>query len=215
MAYVASNFLAPGTATTAPVPVPTGTASGQIAVVGLYVEGSTGAITLPDGTWTQKTDLATSAPAAGRLVVCWKRLTAADAGTWTFTFASSYREAAAGIWSGRIATGDPFTAVSTQETPGVSSITIPALTAAAGDDLVGFATLPGAVDWTPPGTMTEAQDLDTMTMAYQNNLSSGTTGTKVFGASGTEAMKGFIGALTEASSSTNATVTFPQSVVFR
>jgi hypothetical protein len=214
VAYVDSTYLSGGTSTSAAVPVPTSTASGQIAVVWLYIEGSTGAITPPDGTWTQKSDLATGAPTSGRLVTLWKRLTAADSGTWTFTFASSYREAVAGIWSGRIATGDPFGATSTQETPAVNSVTVTGLTAATGDDLVGAACIPAGVSWTPPASMTEGEDSGaaTITLDYQNNLTSGATGNKTFAASGTDAMKGFIGTLTIASSSTDATVTFPQSV---
>ena len=87
MAFRSSSGIAPGNGNNAAVPVPAGAAAGDIAVVAIYKE-STSAITPPAG-FTVKATLATSATARGSLHVYWKRLTAADAGSYTFTWSGS------------------------------------------------------------------------------------------------------------------------------
>lgn len=202
MAYRSSSSISPGaTGDTSAVPVPAGAATNDIAVVGIYIE-NTVAITPPDGTWTQKTDLATGAPASvGRLVVFWKRLTGADSGTWTFTHTASgpYRESAAALFSGRITTGDPFdVAPGTAEAAGpVAAVTVNAITTAtAGDDLVGLATSFTGGAWTPASGLTERVDGGSdITLDTADGVTAGSTGNKTFTTASSGGMKGFLGAL--------------------
>ena len=186
MAYVSSANLTGASATSAAVPVPAGAAAGHIAVVGLYLETSA-ALTPPDGTWTLKADLATGTPSTvGRLAVYWKRLTAADSGTWSWSWTGAgWRIGSSVLFSGRAATGDPFEGTpGTAETTGAGNIVIPAVSpAAAGDDLVAFATNFTGGAWTPGSGLTDA-------------VAAGTTGTKTFTcAGGAAGMKGFLGPL--------------------
>jgi hypothetical protein len=178
MAFRSSSNLAPGNGTSAAVPVPSGAAVNDIAVVGIYKE-STSAITPPSG-FTQKASLTTSAAARGSLVVYWKRLTAADSGTYSFTWSgSTWRGAACGLWSGRTTSGDPFDgAVGTAEsTTSVSTLNVSTSPAAASGDAVGMWTnFNGGASFTPPTNYTEQQDTTVITLDSRDAVASGTTG---------------------------------------
>lgn len=202
MPYIASSNFNPGGAAgaSAAVPVPTGAAAGDIVVVGLYLE-TTDTITLPSG-FTVKSDLqaAGSAFSLGRLVTAWKRLTAADTGTYTFSWTGSVlREAVCGLWRGRITTGDPFsTAPSTNEAAS-NNLTVSGVNALLGDDLVGIATeVQNGFGWTPPSGFTERQDWGgAVTLDTKDNVAAGATGSVTFvnGQSGTSNMKGWLAGL--------------------
>jgi hypothetical protein len=221
VAYRSSTYLTGASSATAAVAVPAGAASGDIAVVGIYTE-STGAITPPAG-FTQKVDLRTGTPSAvGGLVVFWKRLTAADSGTYSFSIATptQWREAACGLFSGRVASGDPFDLTSTNETTGAGNITATAISpAASGDDLIGLATNFTGGAWTPASGLTERQDTGAdATLDTADNVASGTTGNKTFTcAGGSAGMKAFLGALLPVSSSnftqTNTDLSGPTEVL--
>lgn len=106
--YVESSVLVPaGSRTSVAIPVPTGVASGDIVVVGIYKE-NTAAITPPSG-FTLKTSDTTNATTQGALWVYWKRLTAADTGTYSFSWTGAvYAGGHAIAGRGAVATGDPF-----------------------------------------------------------------------------------------------------------
>src|ERR1044072_2362361 len=125
MTFRSSASFAGASVANAAVPVPAGAASGDIAVVGLYME-SAASVTPPSG-FTLKVSLQTSVASRGRLDIFSKRLTTADTGTWSFTFTSTWRAAVSGLWSGRVATGDPFDAPGTAEsTTGVTTLNVAA-----------------------------------------------------------------------------------------
>jgi hypothetical protein len=108
--------------------VPSGTAAGKVAVVVMYLDGAALTVTPPTG----------FAPAPGSPVVLsgssglhslhiwWKRLTAADAGTYDFTWTGSrYREAQVLLYSGVVAAGDAFESPAGTAFEAVSSTTTP------------------------------------------------------------------------------------------
>ena len=181
LAYVVSPFA---------VPVPAGAASGDIAVLGIYLEAS-GTLTLPSG-FTQKYD--SGMIGSVRIVVAWKRLTGADSGTYSSSGSGLAGSAGCTLFSGRIGTGDPFEASSTNNATG-TTVTCAALSpAASGDDLWGGASSFAGGSWTPPSGMTERVDSD-FDQNSADNIAAGSTGTKTFTCSGSGQMIAWLGAL--------------------
>lgn len=209
MAYVNSSSLAGGSAATANVPVPSGTASGQIAEVGIYKENNAAITTVPSG-FTLKTTLNTSASARGSLYVFWKRLTGADSGTWNFAWTgSTFRAAAAALHSGRVASGDPFdgTVGTAESTTSVATLNASTSPAAAAGDAVGFWTdFSGGNAWTQPTNYTERIDVDVITLDTRDNVAAGTTGNVSATANVSGFMKAFLGVLAAASTTNSGTL---------
>jgi hypothetical protein len=211
MAFRSSSSLAGASAANAAVPVPTGAASGDIAVVGIYME-SAATVTPPSG-FTLKSSLQTSVATRGRLDVFWKRLTAADSGTYTFTFTSTFRAAACGLWSGRIASGDPFdgTVGTAESTTTVSTLNVSTSPTGSNGDAVGFWTnFNGGAGFTQPTNYTERVDISVITMDTRDAVASGTTGNVTATATVSDFEKAFLGVLATASSGTTGTVAVTQ-----
>ena len=109
--------------------VPTGVAIGDVLLVGIELE-STAAITPPAG-FTQKQRLDCTGSDAHSHLLFWKRASAADTGTYTFSWTGSVQRAA---WcariSGCVSSGDPFgTPLNTANSNSVGSSTVtPAIT---------------------------------------------------------------------------------------
>lgn len=207
MGFRSSTSIAPGSGTSAAPAVPTGAAVGDVAVVGLYME-SAAAVTPPAG-FTQKADLQTSATARGRLVVFWKRLTAADTGTYTFTWTgATWRGAVCGLWSGRIATGDPFdgTVGTAESTTSVSTLNVSTSPSASNGDAVGMWTnFNGGATWTAPASYTERQDTNVITLDSRDAVASGSTGNVTATSTVSDFMKAFLGVLAVANGDVTAT----------
>lgn len=209
MTYRSSAILTGASAATAAVPVPAGATIGDIAVVGLYME-STAAVTPPAG-FTNKVSLQTSAGTRGRLDVFWKRLTAADTGTYSFSWTgSTWRAAICGLWSGRVATGDPFDNFvlgtgSAESTIGVTTLNVSASPAAASGDALGMWTnFSTSTSWTPPTNYTERQDTAEMTLDTRDAIASGSTGNVTATAVTTDFEKAFLGVLAPAAGGGNS-----------
>jgi hypothetical protein len=204
--FRSSSSLAGASAANAAVPVPTGAAVGDIAVVGIYME-SAATVTPPSG-FTLKSSLQTSVASRGRLDVFWKRLTAADTGTYTFTFTSTFRAAACGLFSGRIASGDPFdgTVGTAESATTVTTLNVSTTPTGSNGDAVGFWTnFNGGAGFTAPTNYTEQVDLSVLTMDTRDAVASGSTGNVTATASITDFMKAFLGVLAVASGSSNWT----------
>jgi hypothetical protein len=210
MAFRSSSQYAPGTnGTSWVVPVPPGAQSGDIVTVGGYKE-NTAAVTPPDGTWTQKAALTTSATARGALHVFWKRLTAADTGSYTFTWSgNTFRAAAAECNSGRIATGDPFdgTVGTAESTTGVTTLNVSTSPTGANGDAVGFWTnFNGGSGFTAPTNYTQQQVAsNVIALESRDAVASGSTGNVTATCTVTDFMKAFLGVLAVASSGTTGT----------
>lgn len=216
MAFRSSSQLVGSNTTSAAVPVPTGAASGDIAVVAIYMESTATITTVPSGFQTPaKADLQTSATSRGRLVVYWKRLTAGDTGTYTFSWSgATWRSAACGLWSGRVASGDPFDGtVGTGESTTTVSASPAVSTTPSGSngDAVFFATdFTGGNSWTPPTNYTERQDNDEITLASRDAVASGSTGSVTATLNVSGFSKAFVGVLAVAASGFTGTAAVTQ-----
>ena len=196
----AITSIAAASGTTANIAVPAGAAALDIAVFGLYLE-ITSAITPPDGTWTNKADLNTSSTTRGRIAVYWKRLTGADSGTYNWSFASSFRAAACGLWTGRATSGDPFdgTPGAQQNTSTSTSANTSTIPAASGGDSVGFwSNFNGGGTFNALTNYVEAFDAGVLCMETRDNTAAGSTGTIGPVHTITDFMKGFLGTLAAA-----------------
>jgi hypothetical protein len=197
--YVESSVLVPaGSRTSVAIPVPTGVASGDIVTVGVYKE-NTAAITAPSG-FTLKTSDTTNATTQGALWVYWKRLTASDSGTYTFSWTgSSFAGGQAIAARGAISTGDPFQGtVSIVRTANNSGATI---STSADSILNGFGIsfvsswATATRTWTAPsGWLREEQTVNMMT-GRQDTTVATTTGTVTWTGNGNDYYQMFLGVL--------------------
>jgi hypothetical protein len=190
VAYVDSTT-GTGNSATPSVAVPTGTAAGQIALLFLTTDSPTTQIDAGDEptgfTVFNQVDMTGD---GGHAAALWKRLTGADAGSYTFgnlSIASEYTLQCI-LFDGRHATDPPVATQNVQNTPQSSPITVTAtgVTAVAGDDLA-WASSPDvtAVDvgngHDAPSGFTEVEDAEgadwtNLSIAYQANVSAGATG---------------------------------------
>lgn len=109
MAFVAgSTRLYQTGQTTSNVTVPAGTAIDQIALVDFWVNPSGITPTPPAGFALHSSVSLAASTRTGTLHRFWKRLSAADSGTYAFTTSSAATQAICTLWSGRITTGSPF-----------------------------------------------------------------------------------------------------------
>ena len=196
MAFRSSSSLAGASSASVAVPVPSGAAVNDIAVVGVYKE-STAAVTPPDGSWTEKATLTTSATTRGGLHVFWKRLTAADSGTWTFTWSGAvFSGAVAGLWSGRAISGDPFdgTPGTAESAVTVTTLNVSASPGNANGDAVGIWTsFNSGATFTAPANYTERQDIgNDLTLDTRDAVVAGSTGSISATSNLTDFMKAFL-----------------------
>jgi fibronectin-binding autotransporter adhesin len=164
MAFRSAGSGVTGTGTSAAVPVPSGVAAFDIIVVGIYIESADATLTPPAG-FTLKHDTGTAnAALRGRLLTFWKRATAGDTGTYSFTWTTSaLYEAVAFAHSGLVRAGDPFEASAIGVSTNASGTTInetAITTETAAADIVSFATnhATNAGAYTAPSGMTGRYD---------------------------------------------------------
>lgn len=107
---VAGTQLTAGSSTTAAVPVPAGVVAGSVILVWMYVE-TTQAVTPPAGfAEAPSSPVVVTGASAHDEHVFWKRATAADSGTYSFTIAAglAWRFAIAARFDGCVTAGSPF-----------------------------------------------------------------------------------------------------------
>lgn len=192
MAYRSSSTNS-GASATPSVGVPAGVQAGDIVIVTINID-ATGAAVDPADLPASFVELAeTDITFDGQTAwVGYKRLTGADAGSYTFGNVNATADwvCQAYAFSGRHATNPPVvstTAVLNTGGGGTSvSVTANGVTAVAGDDLLWICSpdvnATGAGNGTtPPATFTEAQDAENLwansSGAYKDNVSAGATGT--------------------------------------
>jgi hypothetical protein len=219
-----------GSSTTPSTAVPTGVAIGDIVVLACELDSATITFT---GKWptgfTQLVGVAGTKDGA-QFGIAWKRLTAADTGSYTLTALSASIEWAitAIPLTGRHATNAPvISANSLDNTGSVSPLTVTAnsVTATAGDDLL-FISIPDVVvsgagnghgTWAAPFTTGEIVDLEStggwcnIGVAKAENVAAGATGTKTVTFTLTSSSAGsgswLLAVPAAAAGGTNATVT--------
>lgn len=205
MAFRSSSIISGADGVDAAVPVPAGVAAGDIVEVFLYKE-DTGAVTPPAG-FTQKAAVTSgNASQVYGFYLFWKRLTAADTGTYVFTWtATVWREAIAVAHSGRVATGDPYDGTQSGgtndvatafSTTNVTVLNVSATPANSGGDAVGaWTNFNGGINWTPPANYTERQDGDVSCVDTRDSITAGSTGNVTATASSSRTMKAILGVL--------------------
>lgn len=117
--------------TTIAVPVPSGVTFNDIIIVTMYVE-DTEAVTPPSGFTAAPNSPVVNAAAglyAHNLHIFWKRATAADSGTYSFTIAAglSWRQAHATRFTGVITYGNPFDVTNSAAQTSTSGSAVPAV----------------------------------------------------------------------------------------
>lgn len=168
------------------VPVPAGVAIGDVVLITSYYESPIS----PSGVPTGFTELTFGTVPGGTIAagwafyqkVWWKRLTAADTGSYTFTHAALYTQFVATAYRGCVATGTPvevlgsgFTSANSTSFPSVSGTT------AGANRLVVWQGVAGDLRTiTPPTGYTERFDDGNGTgVATVTQAASGTTGAVV------------------------------------
>lgn len=161
----AGTYLSGTGATTAPIVVPSGVAVGHLIVVGLYIE-STVAVTVPlDFVECAASPIGAVAPGLHRIRVYWRRASAADAGTYTFSWTGSiYREGVALRYTGAVASGDPWdtgagapnSAARSSDANATPAVSL--TTQGADRKLIWFGSNVAGGAGTPPATFTERAD---------------------------------------------------------
>lgn len=154
----AGAFLVGAGSTTGAVAVPAGTASGKVALIHLYIE-NTDTVTWPSGFFecTSSPVVVTGAKAHNHHIA-WKRLTAADSGTYAMSWATSaYREAVATLYSGCATTGTPLEVLGAALNAADSTTTAAVSGTTGGPDrlLVWSGTNWNEGAWTAPATYTK------------------------------------------------------------
>jgi hypothetical protein len=177
--------------TTTSVTVPTGTAVNNIVVVDLWVQWASGTVTPPSGFTLHTSATFTGSTRFATIYRYWKRLTAADTGTYAFTTATANTMAIATMWSGRVTSGSPFDtgtgATSTASAPSGANTAVacpntPSITpTTAGVDLLYAVSVwsSGLTSNTVTSGWTDAirNGTDGMLTAYKANQPASATGT--------------------------------------
>lgn len=169
--------------------VPAGAAVDDIAVA--FLETWNAAVTslVPPSGFTQKGTAGSngctfsSGDGQARNYVFWKRLTAADSGSYTFSWSGAkWSTLQVMLFSGCITTGDPFDATATPVAGTFGSVTSMSLTTTdAAGALLYTIYNDSSGTHTPPTGFTETADVDSASMAYK--LATATGSITVSGAS--------------------------------
>jgi hypothetical protein len=151
------------------VPVPTGAAAGDIAVISLVQwNASTPTVTPPSG-FVQKGATWTSSDGVAKNSIWWKRLTGADTGNYSFSWTGGvmWSGAICALFTGCATSGDPWDAVATPTTGtwgNPTSISVTTTDAAGGLFWAVYNDTSGT--HTPPTGFTEIADIDSASCAY-------------------------------------------------
>lgn len=167
MAYRAQSSTFVSGATSLSLTAPGGTAADDILVLFFGLDGNP-TLTGPTG-YTLKSTV-TNAGLVAKMF--WRRATATSADNVSVSWTGSRNGGCFLMaFSGRLASGDPFSDADTN-----TDNVLPTLTAEANDDLVGYSIHDTVCTHTPPSTYTEAgEQLDSATI-YRNAVSAGSYG---------------------------------------
>ncbi|MFI7678577.1 hypothetical protein [Actinophytocola sp. NPDC049390] len=155
------------------VPVPSGAASGDVALVALGMwEIGNPTVTAPSGF----TLLTTVLSGSQKLKIFWKRLTGADTGNYTFSWSGSqWTIGHAALFTGVLASGDPIGSNFNSATA-ASGTTIPStsVTVAGAHGLAHFVANENSATHTPPTNFTEVGESNYLASNYRLPGASGT-----------------------------------------
>lgn len=181
--------------------VPSGAVANDIAIVYLgRWDGTSGTATItPPSGFTQK-DTFTSGDSLAKCSIWWKRLTAGDTGTYSFSWTGShYTTAQCVLFRGCITSGDPFdgTPVKNAGTYGTYA-TLSLTTTDAAGALIWAAYNDTSAAHTPPTGFTEDADNDCGTLAHRFPGSAGSQSAASGSVASSSAAGSWLGALLSA-----------------
>lgn len=211
-----------GLAGTKSFAVPASVASGDIIVIPMMIDGSTVTITaMPTGFAHAPGSPQTVAAGFGgnhSVNVVWKRATAADTGTYDFTFSASvYEEGQAHRYTGCVASGSPWDVTTSADGGGTGNTVTPAVsvTTTGTDELLFFAgTNWGGGAWTPSTGFTERTDNSgDLTADDKVQTSAGGSGTVQATCVSTDKVGAWLGALIGTTTTAGAVPFSPQRAV--
>jgi len=193
---------AAGNSSTA-VTVPTGAASGDIAVVYLGQWGGSGGGATPTITpasgFAQKGGFFTSGDGLAKNSIWWKRLTGSDSGTYSFSYTgdgSFFTTCQCVMFRGGATSGDPWETVATPLTGTWGSCSTISVTTTDPNGALFWAVYnDSAGTHTPPTNFTEAADNDSASCAYRIPGSAGTLSAASASISSSSAAGEWLGAL--------------------
>ncbi|WP_167880613.1 hypothetical protein, partial [Nocardioides guangzhouensis] len=163
-------------ATAVTIPVPAGAASGDVVVAAVATWGASANVTAPAGFTLKGTYTGVNNGGADTIRIYWKRLTAADTGSYRFSWSGGRWSSGHAIAvSGAAASGDPIEAIN--QASGASATTFPttSVTTATTPLLAWFGRNDEPTSQhTPPTGFTEVQDRDCSTIAYRQATGPGT-----------------------------------------
>lgn len=198
--FVTANSVANANTTAISWTHPASTAAGDICVVSIDQDGSGGAISAPDGTWTALAGSPITSAGGSRTSAWWKRLGSGDPNTGTGNFSFTPTDFCSAVYSyyrGCPAAGDPQSAPATSQTfNATASLVLPSITTLDNDCmLVGLQGEQG-IAATHTGFGSERVDIDGGSLYDVTQAVAGASGTKTITLSAaTTAGGGFLVAL--------------------
>lgn len=159
-------------------PVPTGTAADHIAVlvIEVWLDTSTDPIIGWPSGFTQKVFYESTTDGFERVIIGWKRLTAADSGNYAYTITNGtyWNQAQCILVSGCVTTGDPFEATNNAQNSTGTSLPSTSVTVATNPFLLHVIANENSSTKTPPTSFTEAEDANYLEISYRIPGSTGT-----------------------------------------
>lgn len=154
------------------VPVPTGAAAGDIAILVLEQwESANPTVTWPTG-FTQCVNMVSGSQ---KLKAAWKRLTGADTGNYTITWTGSqWNQGQCILITGAVTTGDPIGANVNTASGSTSTVPTTTLTVADAAGFVHLVANENSATKTPPTSFTEVQDANYLSINYRMPGAAGT-----------------------------------------
>lgn len=160
------------------IAVPTDAAVNHIAVLAIevWLDTSTDPIIGWPSGFTQKTFYEDTGSGFQRVIIGWKRLTAADSGTYNYTITNGtyWNQAQCILVSGCTTTGDPFEAVDTDQNSTGTSLPSSSVITTVNPFLLNIIANENSATKTPPTSFTEVEDANYLEMSYRIPGSSGT-----------------------------------------
>lgn len=195
------------------VPVPSGAASGDIAVLSMEQWESTN----PTVTWPSGfTEIVNTASGSEKIKAAWKRLTGSDTGNYTPTWTGSqWTQGQCVLITGAATSGSPVDATNVATSASGTTVATTTVTATAADFLLHVVANENAANTTPPTSFTEVQDANYLHNNYRIPGASGSySATGATLAASTNSLAALIAVLPDAGASaiTPRTVRLPQAV---
>lgn len=199
------TFLTYTARTNSALTVPSGVAANDVILAYLYEDTTSAAVTPPTG-FTELTFSPAFALASPFMAchVYWKRATAADTGTYTFTHASSSTQGIALRFTGCTTTGTPLEVLGSSNNSASTSAPPPitGTTSQAGEMLAYAAITYSSASWTTVSGWTDAQNGSGQYNAVKTQAAAGSTGAITATASSPQATIAALIGLFPASAST-------------